>query len=228
MKTLLLVGTLLWCGCGVRMLPSRAIPRRVLPPSVVEPASSPPPGHGRVLVDVTDGPTDVEEVVARGKVAQKRTVLVGGVPHASTTMEDMEMTKRLCQTPCYLDLPYGRHDLKFVLRSDGKTDSAIVSFEKQPTAYRRSLGFFDRKVGTRWGGFILTITGGAFVASGGLVAGIEAGDLGGKNKSYGVPIGFIVTGAVVAGVGIYLLIRSRPVKQDGVAVQWPLQEPRPR
>src|SRR5947208_1758312 len=84
-------------GCTIQ-LPPAATPQARTPALV--PADSPPPeGHGRIVLDVVDGPTPIE--------------LVRMVPepsddgHGRTTFHFREHAEPLCTAPCRTDPPLG-------------------------------------------------------------------------------------------------------------------------
>ena len=104
-----LVSSILNAAC-VESLPApppptqEALPQRVrLLPNA--------PGKGRVVIDVTNGPARVVEVVAHGtSVVQGR--------HRSYVSEG-EITKPICvTTPCAANFDFGEHELRFISQTD--------------------------------------------------------------------------------------------------------------
>jgi hypothetical protein len=81
----------------MRVLPPRPAPaqRQVAAPAPAQPV---PEGHGRLLVDTTDGSMSVNARFKQGFVAP------GNKPSSSRQGE-------LCTTPCGADLPFGRYEL---------------------------------------------------------------------------------------------------------------------
>ena len=54
--------------------------------------------------------------------------------------------RKLCVSPCVLDLPVGPHVLSFTTSgSNAKTDQTTLIFSEAPMVYRRALGNKERK-----------------------------------------------------------------------------------
>src|SRR5262245_44812804 len=111
-------------GCVPARRPPLATTARVAPRPDVPPP--PPAGYGRVIIDVVDGPARVD------------------LPDVGS--DDLAWRRPLCVSPCVLDLPQGRHQLRLTLtdRDDHRTELALVNFRSMPTVYRRAMGWEDR------------------------------------------------------------------------------------
>jgi hypothetical protein len=119
------------------MAPARELPamRSDLPPT--------PPDQGRVVLDVVDGPSTVSEVLTHSSasgssvaVSSRGTLVVG------SSSAQGETSRTVCTTPCAVDLPYGTHELRFVLDADPRrAEVANVMVGTRPRAFRRQLHY---------------------------------------------------------------------------------------
>jgi hypothetical protein len=179
-------------GCGTITLTAREQPER-REPVLAAPSAPPNAGTGRIYIDIVDGPTRVDRIEA-------------GAPEL------------VCITPCWVDLPRGHHDLRFILSSDpSKVDLDVVKVFDQPVVYRRALGHTDIKGSDKTIGVVGVGVGASLVLGGGLTA------LGG-GETTGLSNGFMITGALLSAVGVYFLYRGRTVQQDGTWTTWPVGE----
>src|SRR5688572_28703035 len=128
---LLVFVSLLVTGCWRhRQITAPAAPDRTVP--AVSMNSAPAPGLGRMVLDVPDGPAVVESVRG-GTVA-------GGVG-ARTMSASLEVSQRLCVTPCVVDLVPGPHELRFTLvDDDDRTSVGFVNVDERPGVYRHAIG----------------------------------------------------------------------------------------
>lgn len=199
------------CAGEPRVLEPRAPPGREMP-AVNLPATPPPVGEGRVVLDAIDGPMNV--------TVQADTTFV---PPGATVAPSR--TGELCVTPCAADLPLGRYRL-FLSSRDGEhgdTDDLVVS--QGVTVYRRAAGkYVSPSVANRIlpaSVFVL----GLVVASVGLA--VSEGTTtaqSGTSGSSGTPVaGLVLLGLGVAmaiGGGIWTYDASRAVQQQGATTTW--------
>jgi len=197
-------------GC-VRQLPPPAVPEAVVP-DVPAPGPS-PEGLGRLIVDVVDGPTTVTS-------ATREPVMVDvdkGVFVSASSVSRLP----LCETPCVIDLPLGRHTLAFpVLNARRQIDLDTVEVGAHPSVYRRALGRYERPgagmvlglVGVALGGSSI-ITGAAVLPTG-VATDNDAMALGG-----GITL---AAGGVITALGIVGIVLSPATEQPGASIQFPL------
>lgn len=139
---------------GTRRLDPPPAPAAIVPP-VAFPAEPPPPGTGRIVLDVVDGPSDVQI-----KVLQP----VGAI------------WSPLCTSPCVVDLPQGPHELNFSLRSDhGHSDTDTVMVPPATSMYRRQLAQRESSPALLVGGYAIGYTGITVLLTGLLLAAFENG-----------------------------------------------------
>ena len=193
-----------------------------LPPVQTPPAESPtlassphlPPGHGRLVIDVVDGPTDVFELNAyRRRIRTRR----GRLRTVTRTARSL-----LCTSPCAVDIPYGRYVLGFPMHGGGRRlERVLMNVSPQPTVHRRRLGnYWDAGpglplgvVGATFGGIAMVI-GVVF-----LPIGAAQGD-DGMALAGGINLG---AGVVLLVAGILGLALDPAVEEPGSGVTFPLQ-----
>jgi hypothetical protein len=223
----------IWSSLGLalalsctKQLPPPQTPEQVVPKIKIPP--QPQSGTGRVVIDIVDGPAVVEEVISRTVVTTQgntKTAQYNGPP----------IKRKLCVSPCVLDLPLGPHVLSFTTSgSNAKTDKTTLIFAEAPMIYRRALGHKERK--PIWFGGIGAIGVGAGFLTAGLIGFTSkdsvsgaGGPLTAAQLSVGANIGFMVGGAVLMGVGGLLMKQNQPIQQQGAETFWastaPTQEP---
>jgi len=178
-------------GCNIT-LPARREPTRAKP-ALPPPRSPPVGGNGRIYIDVVDGPARVER-------------LAGSVPEL------------VCLSPCWVDLPIGHHELRFVLQNDvRRSDVDVVKVFDQPVVYRRALGFVDLNAVDKTLGLLAFATGGSTLLTFGAIAIASDED----SDVFG---GFAIAGGVLTALGVYFLYRGRTVVQQGAWTTWPVSE----
>lgn len=194
------------CAGEPRVLPPREPPSRVTP-NVPIPAVPVPAGHGRVVLDVVDGPM---RVVAK---YDPSFVPPGSTPQTARSGE-------LCTTPCVVDLPKGRYRL-FMSATGGMDpgtgDVDDLVLEEGTFVYRRASGRYKTP----------SIYDGIAPAALMLVS-ITAMTVGGVmlSDSEGRVLGGVLLGAGIAGTigsGIWGYDASRAETQDGATTFFPLR-----
>lgn len=201
-----------FAGCmTAHVLPPRAAPAAVMP-SVNLPNEQPPPQHGRVIIDATDGSMDV--------VAQ-RSEPFAGVASAQTGVG------ALCRTPCVRDLPLGHYDLFFsgLQQDESRGDRAPIQVQEGVNVLLRAPGKYETPQAFQ--------PGPALLIGGGIALGVTAaiagpaidGDAGAAIGLTGliVSIGMIVTGMVVYdyqaeqqdGTSTYFRVARQPDVESG-------------
>lgn len=187
-----------------KRLAAPQIPERILPN--VSTAGAPAPGLGRVLLDVQEGPAVVERVHGASASGIAGTRMLSG---------SVEISRRVCVTPCVLDVPAGPQELRFTLIDDEeRTSTGFVNVDARPSAYRHAIGTQRSRA---WKGFV----GWPLLAFGALLDigfGVTAakGELelnGGTIAGAGIGIGLTVLGG-------WLLAGSVIEQQPGSGVQW--------
>lgn len=208
MRVLLLF---LCVGC-TKVLPPVAQPEQVQP-QVEANMPAPPQGFGRVVFDVTDGPT---EVYAVSSELVRRFTLQHGMRTVSRTRTDV-----ICMTPCATDLPYGQHLIGFPMLGDGGFERASITVGDQPLVMRRTLGS-RRDAG---GGLVLGILGTTFGAMATIVGAVLL-PVGLSTDGDGLTLGGAVTlgigGALMIG-GILGIALNPSIREPGASIIFPLQ-----
>lgn len=175
----LVTTTMLTASCaGTRRLDPPPAPAAVVP-LVAFPAEPPPPGTGRIVIDVVDGPADVQI---------KSLQTVGAI------------WSPLCTSPCVVDLPSGPHELNFSLRSDhGRSDTDTVMVPPATSMYRRQLAQHESSPALLVGGYAVGYTGIMVLLTGLLFAAVQTsfddGGHAGRNLA-------LVGAAMTAGGGL--------------------------
>jgi hypothetical protein len=227
------LGLALAISCAKQIPPPEA-PTQVTP-NVKIPAA-PPSGVGRVVIDVTDGPAVIEEVVSQTVVNTQQS---SGTFTKTAQYNGPPIKRRLCVSPCVLDLPVGPHVLSFTTTgNNAKTDKTTIIFSEVPMVYRRSLGTKEKKpawfagIGGAGVGATLFTIGlvGLFVGNNALGeesannVGAGAGPLTLADVSIGGSLGLMFAGAVVGGAGGFLMKKNQPISQQGSETFWTLTE----
>jgi hypothetical protein len=200
-------------GCAsVRQLPAREPPLRARPP-VALPAEPPPPGSGRVVLDCVDGPAEVSAVWAGA--LQEPT-------HHVLPARAQPFSGPVCTTPCIADLPYGRYDLYFSLRSPSITrgDHDQISVTTGVRVQRRALGTSTpADGGQRNGGVMLAIVGASAALTG---AGFLALGASMDEQDSMVAIGgaSLAGGALLTVIGALMMQAGQATSQEGATTSW--------
>lgn len=213
-------------GC-VRNLPPPPAPAQEMPKTTAE---VPPEteGQSRVIVDVTNGPARVEEVIAQASSASSQGVVAYG-----------ELTRNVClQTPCAVNLDYGQHSFRFVSTTDNEHYSeAVVNANRDDSVFRHTMGEHSNGGVVHGLGATAAVLGvtGALVGGTLLLVGAASSsatsDVDPQSSSGS---GLKTAGAVTLGIsaavlvlGIGMMIASPATNQDGSSTQFSLGSDRP-
>ncbi len=165
----------------------------------------PGPGLTRVVLDAADGPAVVEEV---------RGGSMGGNFGAKAFGGSLEISTRVCVTPCVMDTTPGNKQLRFTLVDDEeRTSMGFVNVDSKVSAYRHSVGVSRS---ARWKGVIgwpLLVFG--VLADIAIISAVaDGGRVGGEE--------IMATGAAigVTALGGWLVYGSVVEEQAGAGVQW--------
>jgi hypothetical protein len=201
----------------VKQLPPAPPPEPVAPPL---PAAAPPPeGHGRLIVDVVDGPVPVQRVHMRPSEVHRGNGLV--------TYRFTEASEVLCTaTPCVADVPAGNVLLGFPVIGNQEPELELVHVAAETSVYRRALSLYqDNTGGLRVLGIIATALGGTSVLTGTVLLPIGLGeDHRGLTVAGGLTLG---VGAAVLAFGIWAIRRDAPTFRPGAATHFALPGGRP-
>lgn len=180
-------------------------------PQLALPAKSPEAGYGRTYVDVPEGSANVDLFVGSGRVRGAFPLFVGGLVTTVAYSESVDEFRRLCITPCVLDLPIGAHEVRFTMRGDSaRTDRTVVMFDA-PAAYLHAVGRDQLNKGPLIGSTLVFSLGAANVLVSPIVFAAGENDAG---------IVMLVGGGAVAAVGSVLLYLTRRIKQPGAGARF--------
>lgn len=198
-------------GC-VRNLPPAPTPERVVPD--VEAGPPPGEGQGRLIVDVVEEPTPVDQVTI---AAEERDHGTGKVSYHFTSS-----TQRVCpSTPCVLDAPEGNVLLQFPVMGGSGTETELVHVGAEPSVYRRSLSVYDDDTGA---GTVLGILG-TSIGGASAITGVALLPVGLAKDIDGLTIAGAVTlgaGAALIALGVWLLDEDAKTFRPGSAVHFDL------
>lgn len=193
-------------------------PEKVAP--AVDTVAPPESGHGRLVVDVVDGPTPVRRVRMESKQTDDG--------RGRVAYRFFESAELLCATsPCVADLPTGNVLLRFpVLGDERASEIELVHVGPRATVYRRSLSQYDGRTGsTRVLGIVATAVGASAAITGTalLPIGLSKGndDL---TLSGGITL---AAGAALLALGIWAITSDSPTYRPGSSVHFPLSSPNP-
>lgn len=200
-------------GCVLR-LPAPPVPARSRP-GVSVPHEPPAAGHGRVIIETADGrPSTVYLIAGAVFVAFSDGVAGGGID-----------IRRLCMTPCVVDLPYGQHELRFTVDGDTQgAGSAYVNVSGRTSVLRVNLGQQKRPGGIALFGGTLELLGIVGAPLGGIGWAVSAEDddgVAGAMKA----VTIMSLGAIAVGAALWQL--DKPVEQPASYLQWELDSVRP-
>lgn len=203
---------LFWaCGCN-RQLPPAPTPKAVAPD--VAPAAPRAEGEGQLIIDVVDGPTQVQRIRMQATSVTDE--------QGRTRYEFIESPEILCAaTPCVVNLPVGNVVLGFpVVSSPGSMDVELVHVESEATVYRRALTFHKpRQRGPgRTLGIVSTAFGGTAMAAGAALLPIGlAKDVDGLTLAGSISLG---AGTALVAVGIWAMWGSSSTYRPGSAIHF--------
>ena len=201
----------LWVAlCSVNCV--RQLPANPAPPAVVPPGTTSSPtaqGQGRLIIDVVDGPTEVQRVHMQAKPITTR---------QGTHYSFHETSEPLCaRTPCAVDLPSGNVLLGFPVRGDAHPmDIELVYIGEGPTVYRRELSYYRRNKGAMYKLGIIA----ASVGSASLITGSALLPIGLNDGNNGLTIAGAITlgaGALATTLGILGIRADSPTYRPGSA-----------
>jgi len=205
-RAALLIACLPAVAC-VKRLPPAPTPEPIAPPVAT---GTPSEGHGRLVVDVVEGPTPVHRV----QMGSEPTTDAQG----RTSYRLFESPQLMCPaSPCVTDVPPGNVLLGFpVIGDPGALETELVYVGTEPTVYRRSLAVYTDNTGAlRKLGIIGTSVGGTALVTGIVLLPIGLGkDVDGLTTAGGICMG---AGAVVMTLGIWAIRRDRPTYRPGAS-----------
>ena len=148
-------------------------------PAIELPTDPPMPGMGRVVIETDADPATAALILSQGLYVGYRQTLAG------------VSTRRLCTTPCAVDLPLGEHEVWLHVEGSALQGKIVVRAETRPAVVLVRLGEAGRSTRTGLGGMLL------LVGSAGLlpVALLEGGP---------ATTGLSVAGIVAGGALMYL------------------------
>jgi hypothetical protein len=200
----------------VKQLPPAPTPNAVAPP--VDTNAAVPEGHGRLIVDVVDGPTPVRRVVMASQAFNDG--------NGDTRYRFSESPQPLCSTsPCVADLPVGNVLLMFPVEGKSTTEVELVHIGDAPTVYRRSLSVYDRK--KKGATHVLGIIG-ASVGTVAAITGVVLLPIGlsDDNNDLATAGGItLAAGAVLVALGVWAIRRNSDTFRPGSSIHFPLGSP---
>ncbi|MEO8797236.1 MAG: hypothetical protein ABI551_05065 [Polyangiaceae bacterium] len=198
-----------------RTLPPPAAPAHEMPNASVE---VPPEveGQATVVVDVTNGPARVDEVIAQEAAATSNGVVAYG-----------ELTRNVClTTPCAVNLDYGQHNFRFTGTSDNERyGSGVVTAGRTDSVFRHTMGEHSSGgpvhgigVATTSLGILGALVGASLLGTGAL---IQTSDTNGSGSGSGLTTGGGVTlGIGLVAIGIGMMVASPTTNQEGSSTQF--------
>lgn len=202
----------------VKQLPPAPTPETVAPP--IQAAGPPPSGHGRLVVDVVDGPTPVQRIRMASKQVDNG--------HGRVSHRFFESPEVLCAaSPCIADVPAGNVLLGFPVLGDPRSmEIELVHVGPETSVYRRSLSVYeDRTGGVRVFGIVTAAVGASAAITGTALLPIGLSD---DNHALATA-GGITLGAGVAllSLGIWALRHDSPTYRPGSSNHFPLDSASP-
>lgn len=211
------IGAVLLCAvfasACVNRLPPADTPEPVVPDADL--ATPPPEGHGRLVVDVVEGPAPVQRVRMKPERIEK--------DDGRASYELRETYEDLCDTtPCVLDLRPGNVILGFpVIGDEDALQIDLVHVGDGTSVYRRSLAVVDsrKRPGYKLGiagtvlGSVAMVTGTALLPVG------LADDNSELALAGGVTLG---AGVALMALGIWLINAKAPTYRPGSWTHYPL------
>ena len=200
-------------GC-VKHLPPAATPEAVAPAVVID--GLPATGHGRLVLDVLDGPTPIQRV----RVGSERIDSGEGREHWSL----YEAPELLCESPCVAEVPLGNVMLGFPVAGDSQqTEVELVHVSDEPGVYRRVLSRREVDDETAYMlGIISAVFGGMSMGVGAVFLPVGLGES---------DDGLVTAGAITLGIGgalvaagIIGILVGRPVVRPGSSVRFALSD----
>jgi hypothetical protein len=202
-----IIGVLSSTAC-VRQLPPAATPETIAPPGI-DASAALEAGHGRLVVDVVDGPTSVQQVRMTSQQQDD------GLGHVSFRFS--ESPEVLCATsPCVADVPEGNVLLGFPVIGNRDLEVELVHVGPEVEVYRRSLSVYRNDTGAlRVIGIVAASLGSAATITGICLLPVGLG----KDNDDLATAGAIVLGAglVITTFGIWAIRHDAPTYRPGAA-----------
>jgi hypothetical protein len=199
-------------ACGTNQLPRAATPDHIVPD--VDLATPPPEGHGRLVIDVVQGPTPVEQVRMTPEQFERE--------DGRTSYEVRESYEDLCTTPCVLDLHPGNIILGFpVIGDEAGYKIDLVHVGQDTSVYRRTLDVYEPRKGGAYKFGIFSATLGASA----VIAGLPMVPVGFSDGRYGLGTAGAISlgvGAALVALGIHLIKVHSPTYRTGNWTHYPL------
>jgi len=210
LRSTLAIFAVLAAGC-VKQLPPAAPPAHAVP--ALSLPALPPPGHGRLVVDVVEGPTSISRMTVAAEAVDR--------PGRPPVYRFTELAEAGCLTPCLIDLPVGNVLLGFPVLGKPAPEVELVHVGPDPSVYRRTLSVYeDATGGLRVFGFVAVPVGFVAAATGGtiLAAGLQ------RDHDGLVTGGAITLGAstLLVALGLWALRTDAPTFRPGAASHYPL------
>jgi hypothetical protein len=174
-------------------------------PAVAMPATPVLAGHGRVVIDTSDGPMDV--------VAQTT---------ASFTSNVAPRSGFLCRTPCVVDLPLGSYTLYFsgLAKESSRGDVARLEVSEGVNVLRRAPGKYQPPEEGETTAGLLLFTAGLTALSLGLVLAAVSDE-----HAPGIVLATVGAGATVGGIA--LMPGKQAEQQEGATTAWNIPQVAP-
>ena len=193
-------------ACAIQ-LPSPPTPARRAP-SIALPADAPPAGEGRIVIETVDAPATAELITGRASAY--------GVAGGQVVASSQIAVRRLCTTPCVVDLPRGEHEIVLSVPGTGRAGRVVARIEERPSTLIADLGEYRNHPGKAVGGVLLLTVGVPALIAGAVWVGVddEPGTAG---------YATLGLGAAASLVGALLVNSARPQVQDTSYAQYPIE-----
>ena len=210
-RCIALVAASLLVAC-VKQLPPAPMPQVVVPR--VEAAPPPPNGYGRLVVDVVEGPTPVQQIRMESKPVDNG--------RGRQSYRFFETPTVLCAvSPCATDVPAGNVLLGFPVIGNSAMEVELVNVGPEPSVYRRSLSIYEDHTGAvRVLGVVSASVGAASA-----ITGIALLPIGLSKENDGLAAAGAITlgaGAALLALGIWAIRHDAPTYRPGSSNHFPL------
>jgi hypothetical protein len=206
-------------ACNTVQVPPPKAPDKSIPQLDDMPADAPPGGASRVIIDTPGEKAQVTEVL---DVSQGIASSGGHTAYATVVT-----SKRLCVTPCVVDLARGSHSLVFASTTDETRLSADqIEVGGAPKVVKHAIGSQKEWPVTRSLGVTSVGLGITGLVLGGIFYGIGSSNNSGSGLT-DVGTYSLIGGGALTALGAVLLFVSRPEVQPGATTEWNLGAPPP-